>query len=890
MAKKSKFILTNCKKWYTIYSVSPETKRAYLGGKIMKRIVSIVLVCIMVAALLPASVFAEEATPISSAEDFANIANNLSGNYILTQNITVTTPLSFTNEQARFSGTFDGNGKTITFNFTDNTGARTGLFCTVENATFKNLVLEGNVTSNVSNSTGALIGTVVVGSEVTLENITNKANVISNTEHNSDNGQGGLIGAVEGATVKMTNCINMGKIQGPVAGGFIGNAVKHYTEVYSHIELTNCVNMGEVVGINHYADYRATGGFIGCLQGGESSLKAVNCRNEGTISAKHIAANAYVGYIGAWTKSFEGCTNTGKVISGGLEIPAENATKETLGIWSDAGFSLDLDTSTLSGKPRFHSMPNTNGAKVYICGQEISSDRYTFTPTGEDRQLTITANVKGLFDGYASITIIWSDGRYSTFGTDAPVKAQTDALDQAFVVSENYNKVNVNLDSVSSDMPLRDGNGNPHGSLKNLFDTSTNNKYEGLKFADQDVVRVKFSLEKSAVPGYYLLRTGNDDAAYSGRQPREWKLYASTDGNSYVELDYKNFDLPNFNNRDLAFELNTDTSYQHYMIEFITFEDDLRNDGNIYTQIGCLQIYEQNILDASLSGFTANLGGYIGLNFHMNVPQEVQYNADAYVVFNVNGKEIKVPVGAGLPSDKVSGNLVYTCYVVAKEMTSEITAKIVSGYARSKVYTYSVAKYASKIVDGNFTPEEKALAKAMLAYGTEAQLKFNFNTTDLPTADTAMADIADLSAYKKVVKGTLSGIESYGCSASLESATALNFYFKVTPGTDINSFTYTEDGAELTAVLTSDPMAIAEDGYTYCYVQLTGIAAKDYDRSYTLTVEDASGNKMTVSYSVYAYIAGIVASADYAETHEVAKAAYHYNKAAEAYFTAKKGA
>ena len=73
-----------------------------------KRILSLLMAFVMVVSLLPASVrAAETVTEISSAEKFAEM--NASGSYKLTQDIEVTTPYKST-----FTGTFDGDGHTVT--------------------------------------------------------------------------------------------------------------------------------------------------------------------------------------------------------------------------------------------------------------------------------------------------------------------------------------------------------------------------------------------------------------------------------------------------------------------------------------------------------------------------------------------------------------------------------------------------------------------------------------------------------------------------------------------------------------------------------------------------------------------------------------------------------
>ncbi|WP_338100231.1 hypothetical protein [Methanolapillus africanus] len=102
-----------------------------------------------------------------------NTPTNLSGDYILTDNISIGSGSwqSIGNNSTPFTGTFNGNGHTITFSdnttFTNsaNTNDSYGLFGNVGNsADISNvaIMVSGNLTNNNTNifnkHTGALIG------------------------------------------------------------------------------------------------------------------------------------------------------------------------------------------------------------------------------------------------------------------------------------------------------------------------------------------------------------------------------------------------------------------------------------------------------------------------------------------------------------------------------------------------------------------------------------------------------------------------------------------------------------------------------------------------------------------------------------------------------------
>ena len=378
----------------------------------MKKIVSIILVCMMFATLLPMGIFADAGVvEIASAEDFAKIADNLGGSYKLTADITITTPLSYKNEGAWFTGTFDGDGHTITINFADTEAARTGLFCSAGGCTIKNLTVTGTLTST-GNSCSGLIGTLKGDGQVTIDNVTVDIDVPA---VDADNGQGGFIGCAEddNAKITITNSTNKGDIAGNRAGGFIGNVQSKGSVVV----LENCVNEGTVECTNQYSDYRGAGGFIGvALNGDNTSVTLKNCTNKGTVIASYTAANAFVGHNNAAAYDTTGSTNTGKVISGGLELDAATAVARPLGTWGWGGFTYNKVTYVLSGSPNFHALPNLTGYTAYVNGK--LSDKVTATEVeGGNRQVKINAPIDpSLVDGKTMVTLIWGDGSYSSFG------------------------------------------------------------------------------------------------------------------------------------------------------------------------------------------------------------------------------------------------------------------------------------------------------------------------------------------------------------------------------------------------------------------------------------------------------------------------------------------
>lgn len=165
---------------------------------------------------------------ISSAKEFA--AMDASGSYTLTKDIIVTEPYA-----KDFSGTFDGNGHTVTLNITAST-ANVGLFSKLaDGAVVKNVITEGSVTATGKNNVGGIAGTA--DGNVTIENCKNTASI------KGGKGAGGILGYSEPGSgfVTISSCANMGSVSGTrkQVGGIAGNVVG------THI-IRNCYNQGDI--------------------------------------------------------------------------------------------------------------------------------------------------------------------------------------------------------------------------------------------------------------------------------------------------------------------------------------------------------------------------------------------------------------------------------------------------------------------------------------------------------------------------------------------------------------------------------------------------------------------------------------------------------------------
>ena len=200
-----------------------------------KRVISLLLALVLAVSLLPTAAWAAGTEEISTAEAFAQMRAN--GNYILTEDITVSTP--YAND---FSGTFDGNGHTITLRISS-TSYNTGLFSKIgQNGTVKNVITAGSVTGR--SFTGAVAGL----NYGTIQKCWNQANVTGTTNVGGIVGTNGSSSSSNLIHATVTGCYNTGSVKGTrYIGGIVGNSANSTLEKCAStgtIDTTNALRGG----------------------------------------------------------------------------------------------------------------------------------------------------------------------------------------------------------------------------------------------------------------------------------------------------------------------------------------------------------------------------------------------------------------------------------------------------------------------------------------------------------------------------------------------------------------------------------------------------------------------------------------------------------------------
>ena len=177
----------------------------------MKKILYIILIALLsvvagLAKATPLSGSGTETAPyiIATTADWTEFCDNhatYKNSYIKMANFVTAATNKYFNDT--FSGTFDGDGYTLTVNIS---GGRVAPFMQVSNGTIKNLRVAGSITGS-GNHTSGLVSMCTNGTTCTIQNC-----IVSATITNTAN-LGGFIGhGTAATTINMTDCVFNGTL------------------------------------------------------------------------------------------------------------------------------------------------------------------------------------------------------------------------------------------------------------------------------------------------------------------------------------------------------------------------------------------------------------------------------------------------------------------------------------------------------------------------------------------------------------------------------------------------------------------------------------------------------------------------------------------------------
>ena len=321
-------------------------------------------------------------------------------------------------------------------------------------------------------------------------------------------------------------------------------------------------------------------------------------------------------------------------------------------------------------------------------------------------------------------------------------------------------------------------------------------------------------------------------------------------------------------------------------------------------------------IGAKLAGYSLSLTGNIGVNFYMELSDDVVNDESAYMNFTLpNGTTSKVYVngtheeGSTATTDTTVKNgvtyYVFTCEVAAKEMTSDIKAQMIgnNGEKTGKVYTYTVKEYADYILS-HMSAEESDISKAtiqlvkgMLNYGGAAQKYFGYKTDKLASDgltltgrvfnDTSIINNITNEANKASVTRANAKVTFKSAYLSLNSTTDLcvsvQFADDVTVKEDMFAIWCNTDQ------ISKDQYEVTKVNEENCYkITLHGVKASQLNEKCAFYVELSDTEYAELAYGTNSYAYTVMSSAcdninNIESLREVVKALYAYGSCAQEY-------
>lgn len=276
------------------------------------------------------------------------------------------------------------------------------------------------------------------------------------------------------------------------------------------------------------------------------------------------------------------------------------------------------------------------------------------------------------------------------------------------------------------------------------------------------------------------------------------------------------------------------------------------------------------VLDRTmLDCWNLTLGDQICMNFYMSLSDSSLENTQVHIT--LAGETVSY-TAEDFCMDTETEKYIFTVPLAAVQMTEEVTVAVYVDGENTETKTYCVAQYAAYILEhaDSYDKVTVKLVADMLLYGGAAQAYFAYKTdvmadegiTD-PTTDEVPETVADI-----VCSGDVSGISFYGASLVYRDRIAVRYYFK----------------GDVTGCLfsTGEHTWTPTDKDGLHYIEIADILPQNLDQQISLTVTDADGNALTVTYGPMNYIVRMNQKNN-DTVKNLMKALYNYHLAAKAF-------
>ena len=285
----------------------------------------------------------------------ASIENDLKGKtVVLTQNIDLSSsdlqPVGLMNTKigvmdSKFSGTFDGQGNTVTIAVSDKEKPYTShhsiaLFGCIEKAVIKNLTVEGTMEITQfsgADSNGGGISPVVghLAGSCELSHVINKCNVTVTSTLKTNNSAAGIVATVDSTgIVTLRNCANCGDISASGRNSSVAGMIAQVNNSTNTVQrIINCFNEGNITA--------TTNGGIACEITCKSIVNFKEVRGCYSASDKNDLFRSYKSFTGSAVYDKRGLVSA-------YENPLKATTyvpKNEFQSWKTAWILNQLDTT-----------------------------------------------------------------------------------------------------------------------------------------------------------------------------------------------------------------------------------------------------------------------------------------------------------------------------------------------------------------------------------------------------------------------------------------------------------------------------------------------------------------------------------------------------------------
>ena len=639
-------------------------------------------------------------------------------------------------------------------------------------------------------------------------------------------------------------------------------------------------NRGKIsnVGIldSYFCGFSQVGGVCGY-----NSSTITNCYNKGVVDGTADRASSFGGVCGCNLGILTNCYNTG-IVKGQLFVGGVSGNNGKM-------ITNCYNTGIVKGHEWVGGVSGENSGTIINCNNEgkvSGTEYYVGGVSGENKKTITNCYNTGIVSGQSYVggvngyningTIINCNATGEVNGTDSYVGG---------VIGRNLNK----------------------GTITNCYYDST--IYTGAAIGDDNGTTTK--VEGKATEQYrtgevaYLLQESQTDTEIIWGQTIGKDTYPTLGGAKV----YKNATYNGCKGKP-----GDAVSYAYSNTEKNTYGDhpDADNDGKCDD---CGQYIDG--IGAKLAGYSLSLTGNIGVNFYMELSNDVVNDESAYMNFTLpNGTTSKVYVsgthedGSTATTDTTVKDgvtyYVFTCEVAAKEMTSDIQAQMIgnNGEKKGTVHTYTVKEYADYILSHMSADESLTsratiqLVKGMLNYGGAAQKYFGYKTDKLASDgltltgavfnDTSIINNITNDANKASVTHDNAKVTFKSAYLSLNSTTDLCVYVQFA-----DDVTVKEDMFAIwcnTDQISKDQYEVTKVNEENCYkITLHGVKASQLNEKYAFYVELSDTEYAELAYygtNSYAYT--VMSSAcdninNIESLREVVKALYAYGVCAEEY-------